>query len=72
MGNVDPAVFQRMIPHLVKWTASFVKVSVEPLPEALSLILKEWETGRGLLFYHPLTLSSIAFKGGVENVHVKT
>lgn len=49
VGNVDPTVFQRMILHLVSRTGSFVKVSVEPLPEALGLILKLWETGPGPL-----------------------
>lgn len=49
MGNVDPTIFQRMILHLVYRTASFVKLSVEPLPKALGLILEEWETGQGPL-----------------------
>lgn len=49
MGNVDPTVFQRIILHLVYGTASFVKVSVEALPEALGLILKVLETGQGPL-----------------------
>lgn len=49
MGNVDPTVFQRVILHLVYRTASFVKVSVEPLPEALDLIREVWETGQGPL-----------------------
>lgn len=46
MGNVDPTVFQRMTLHLVYRTASFVMVSVEPLPEAHCLILGLWETGQ--------------------------
>ncbi len=49
MGNVDPTVFQRMILYLIYRTASFLKVSVEPLPEALDLILVIWETGQGPL-----------------------
>lgn len=42
-------LFKRMILHLVYRTASFVKVSVEPLPEALDIIRKVWETGQGPL-----------------------